>query len=261
MIVGIDYAGIDGGHVTPAQTGAKFAYVRASGGMRDDPTWRRDRDAWAKIATAGAYHWLAWHRDPVAQAHRFIASAGERRPGELPFALDVEADSAAALHMTPDECLAHAETCLRELLDHYGCVAVYTSARVWMDVMGNARSPLFASCPLWLKVPYAWRARNLPHFESVPSFYTLPNPWRLSGAWILQFQGDAVGLPGTLSTVDLNTFLPPPAQAIDMLQRAGITSSYQSFASRVRVFQKMRGLVVDGVIGPKTFAALTQSYP
>lgn len=261
MILGIDYAGIDGGRVEPAKTGAKFAYIRASGGMRDDPRWRQDRDAWAKVAPAGAYHWLAWHRDPVAQAHRFIASAGERRPGELPFCLDVEADSAKALAMTPAECLEHAETCLRELVEHYGCVMIYTSARVWVDVMDNAESPLFAACPLWLKVPYPWRARNQPHLESVPATYTLPRPWRSKDAVMMQFQGDAVGLPGTTSTVDLNKFLALGRGMVStMLRRVGITT-YLTVADGVRRFQRARGLVVDGIVGPRTFAALTQTYP
>ena len=263
MILGIDYAGVDGGRVTPAETGARFAYIRASGALRTDPTWARDRDAWAKVAPAGAYHWLAWHTDPVAQAHRFIASAGERRPGELPFCLDVEADSAAALYMTPAECLAHAEACLREIVAHYGCIMIYTSTRVWADVMNSAPSGLFAKCPLWLKVPYAWRARNQPHLESAPSTYPLPRPWRAAGVWMVQFQGDAVGLPGTTSTVDLNKFVPLGGTSIfvgEMLQRAGITA-YRTLADGVRQFQRKSGLVVDGVVGPRTFAALTQTYP
>src|SRR4029077_6671547 len=131
MILGIDYAGIDGNKINPAATGAHFAYIRASAGMQTDPTWALHRDMWAPVAPAGAYHALAWHTDPVAQAEVFTKCAGARHPGEMPFALDVEADSAAALHLTPAQCLMQAEACLRELVAHYGVIAVYTSARVW----------------------------------------------------------------------------------------------------------------------------------
>lgn len=247
VILGIDYASDDGNRIDPKATGAGFAYIRASIGVHTDPTWSMHRRLWAPVAPAGAYHALAWHTDPIAQAHVFIACAGERRPGELPFALDVEADSATALHMTAAQCLAHTEACLRELVTHYGTIVIYTSARVWADVLGNAPSAAAGSCPLWLKVPYPWRARNAPHLESAPTTYALPSPWRQAA--IVQFQGDAVGLPGTTSTVDLNRF---------EARRADNWTSPDGRTVNVREFQSNHGLTVDGVIGPRTFAALTQ---
>jgi GH25 family lysozyme M1 (1,4-beta-N-acetylmuramidase) len=238
VILGIDYAGVDGNRIDPKATGAGFAYIRASCGMQTDPTWALHRHLWAPVAPAGAYHALAWHTDPVAQAKVFIACAGERAPGELPFAIDVEADSAGALHMTPAACLAHAETCLRELVTHYGTIVVYTSARVWADVLGNLPSVAMGACPLWLKVPYAWNARNAPHLESAPATYQLPVPWQQ--ATMVQFQGDAVGLPGTTSTVDLSRF--------ELRHDASVEPA-----------QAAHGLTVDGIIGPRTFAAITRS--
>lgn len=246
-MLGIDYASIDGNKIDAAATGAHFAYIRASAGMQTDPTWALHRDAWAKVAPAGAYHALAWHTDPVAQAQVFIKCAGERRPGELPFALDVEADSAAALHLTPAQCLAQAEACLRELVNHYGTMVVYTSARVWTDVLGDAPSALFTSCPGWIKVPYPWATRRPPHLESAPATYAIPGPWRTAGSpgvWIVQFQGDAIGLPGTTSTVDLNRF--------------EMHGAYPGVAD-TGAFQTAHGLTPDGVIGPRTFAALTHT--
>lgn len=247
MIYGIDYASVDGNRIDPVATGARFAYIRASGGMQTDPTWAHDRHDWAGDGIpAGAYHALAWHLDAVAQARVFIAAAGERREGEMPFALDIEADSAARLGMTPAECLAHAEECLRELVNHYGSIVVYTSARVWSDVMGDLPSALFSTCPLWLKVPYAWRERRPVRLDSAPKSWSVPPPWGPSsaGTWMIQFQGDALGLPGTTSTVDLNVFLP----------RSSIGVYHGPDA--VKAAQVSAGLVADGVVGPKTFAAL-----
>lgn len=265
MILGIDYASVDGNHISPAETGAKFAYIRASAGLQRDPTWEMHRAIWAAHQIpAGAYHALAWHTDPIAQAKAFVACAGERQPGEMPFALDIEADSATELGMTPAVCLAHAEAVLRELVAEYDTVVIYTSARVWGDVMGGLPSAAFGACPLWLKVPYAWNARNPPHLESRPARWATPAPWRQAssaGTWMLQFQGDALGLPGATSTVDLNGFLAPVnGWAGELLKRAGF-STCQGVVESTRRFQAAHGLVTDGIIGPKTFAALTLPRP
>jgi murein L,D-transpeptidase YcbB/YkuD len=70
---------------------------------------------------------------------------------------------------------------------------------------------------------------------------------------MVQFQGDAVGLPGTTSTVDLNEFLPHSAGSSGydtMLRLSGHPNT--------RAFQAAHGLVADGIIGPKTFAALAR---
>lgn len=256
MILGIDYASVDGNHIEPAKTGARFAYLRASSGLQTDPTWARERNAWGPVAPVGAYHALAWHTDHKAQAEVFIKCAGERRPGELPFALDIEADSAAGLHMSSAQCLAQAEAVLHELVAHYGTIVVYTSTRVWQDVLGDADSAAFSACPLWLKVPYPWRERRPPHPESCPSYTgPLPKPWRYTDCWMVQFQGDAIGLPGTTSTVDLDAFVPNSFATDAALRRAGI-KAYRAVTDGVRLFQKQHGLGVDGIAGPRTFAAL-----
>jgi len=65
-------------------------------------------------------------------------------------------------------------------------------------------------------VPVA--ARNPPHLENIPALAQLPAPWRVPGspgAFIEQFQGDAIGVPGFSSTTDLNLFRTYVASRLD----------------------------------------------
>ena len=86
---------------------------------------------------------------------------------------------------------------------------IYTSARVWHEDLQDIPSPACGTCPGWIKVAYPWKERQAPHPESVPRTVPLPAPWNTTnspGAFIEQFQGDALRVPGFSSTVDLNVF-------------------------------------------------------
>jgi hypothetical protein len=86
--------------------------------------------------------------------------------------------------------------------------------------VGPGEEALPGDCPLWLKVPYRLRARQPldtqpsrePHYGADPhdpaDFYRVPPAWQKTGWQILQYQGDAVGVPGFSATVDVNRFEP-----------------------------------------------------
>lgn len=264
MIEGCDYAGID--RDDPPDVAAShmsFAYVRGAytfnGKSREDAIMKRDRDTWGKHGVPfGAYVILNWHGDePEQLMQTFMKAYGDRRPGELPPALDLEGDSAASLHLTPEQCLERAHRAYDILIKRYGIVSIYTSRRVWRDVFGEQQSRMGYS-PLWIKIGYPWSKHNPPHPESCPSVVPdLPKPWQpasSAGAWAVQYQGDAIHASGFSWTVDLNGWLvrrdsAPSLYVRQLLARHGFGD--------LRSFQKAGNLVADGIVGPKTFAALT----
>lgn len=281
-IDGFDYASVDGNQPPMvANTCAKFVYQRGAFVYKGRPTvdrhMVRDRDEWgAANVPWGAYLILAWDRrgsTPEEQVAKFVDGYGDRRPGELPPALDLEADDAASVGHTHPTALVWAHRAYDALVSRYGQVVIYTSDRVWRDVFGNLISKMGWS-PLWLKTGYPYKTpvdvRKYPDIaaRAYKPIEVIPRPWRswttMPGAWIHQWQGDALGVPGFTSTVDLNrwktfggAYLSRSEWVRSMLQHAGITG-YQSVVAGVRHFQAARELVVDGVVGPRTFAALTR---
>lgn len=266
MITGYDWAGVDGNVLHWDAIGGSFVIVRAAytyNGLHEDNTCRLVRLQAAKHGKVfGAYMILGFRQDdatPEQQADNFIRVYGVRRPGELPPSLDLEADSAAKLGLTVAQCLAWAERAYARLKKAYGTVMIYTSRRVWGDVFGDLSSDM-GEAPLWVKVPYPYKVHNPPHPEACPAdgSYELPKPWAnpaSPGAWIVQYQGDALGVSGFSSTVDCNKFI-----ARTMPDTMWLASKLYvgGNAASVAEWQKYENLAsADGVIGPATFAALT----
>lgn len=264
MINGVDYASVDGNRPPQIEgSGMSFAIVRGAFTYKDrvvaDSFLKRDRDSWRQHnVTFGSYLILSYGSiSPEEQASAFIAAYGDRRPGELPPCLDLESNSADCSIAADTGRLDYAQRAYDVLVQRYGIVMSYTSCYQWHDHFGGKPSRL-GDGPLWIKVPYAYKAHNRPHPETCPSTVSdLPLPWRPAsspGAWIVQYQGDAIGAPGFSAAVDLNGWLvrrdsAPSLWIRQLLARHG--------AEDVRHFQKAKNLVVDGVIGPKTFSALT----
>jgi hypothetical protein len=272
MLTIVDYAVVDGDappvFSAARSAGAVAVAIRGAWGYKGqaaaDKTLARDA---APARAAGlqvlSYLFLDYETNPELQAD-VMAAAYARAEGDLPVALDLEIDT-PPLGTTPASRLAIAERCLTRLQQHFGArgVQIYTSLEQWGDHFGDLPSSALGACPLWLKIPYAWKARNAPHLPGPMT--ELPRPWRDAsspGAWSVQFQGDALGFPGFSSTVDLSYFVPFRAGAPDA--RAPYVASAIACAgpevlpTALPAWQAAHGLAADSIGGPATFAALTR---
>jgi GH25 family lysozyme M1 (1,4-beta-N-acetylmuramidase) len=273
VIWGLDYASVDGngtpdlGRAWPSgKLKMGFLYVRAAWGTYQDPDMATGRDLATKERIPfGAYLFLRYPElghpapSPEEQAGAFASALGDKRPGEMPPVVDIEFPGKRGrvdTGMTAAQALDWAVRAVSYLEARYGCVGVYTSERVWREDLGNAAAPLLAGCPLWVKTPY-WRGPRQPadwdHTGDVP----VPQPWH-GAAWIQQFQGDAIGVPGFRGTVDLNRFLVATDNPVDP-RHTWIAARLKGKATAD--FQRSVGLQADGVIGPRTFAALCEVSP
>lgn len=287
-ILGIDYASVDGNKppdlAKAKKTGMAYAIVRATYGLTRDGAFQRD---WVPLRKAGivrgAYMFPVMHksRAPEPQVAAFVASitaAGGILPGvDLPPVLDVEFPKGIqATGMTRLQCLDWVHRAASLLEDTFECLPIlYTSARVWdgqdEDSLDADRIPVpdLVDCPLWLaRYPYKLRIASHHRPEERDGLKIPPVPVQLGDArdvWFHQYQGDAKGFPGFSSTVDLNRFFPlsrsaTPNERARWVQRKlglkvdGIWGPRTEAA--VRKFQTAALLADDGVIDPKTFAAL-----
>ncbi len=288
MIVGVDYASVDEDK-TPdyaalrracaaAGSTAGFAIMRGAYGTWADPVVQRDwRAASAAGLTCGAYLFLrlpvrGYSGTPEDQVSTFARSVGTLTSADLVPILDVEDAGLAA----QDELdLVHrAWSTMRSI---YGVSPmIYTSNRVWVEDLDDLPAGEMVDSPLWLAKPWPWPLRTVAQLSPVPFSDpanprdpVVPAPWGARNWWIHQYQGDALPVPGFTSTVDLSRFrvmgggTGETGDRVAWLQRrigAVVTRTFDAAtAARVRSFQSAHGLVVDGVVGPRTFAAVAWS--
>jgi lysozyme len=265
-----------------AQVPIDFAIIRASGGGGPDQYFR---STWPKLKAAGLvrgpYLFLSfprnggWPSNPVTQARAFITTVGNLDESDLAPALDVEADTWQKTGMRPPQLLEGVRSAWKTLRDYYGVAPIiYTSRRVWIEVLGNLPAPDLAESPLWVK-DYPYKVRSPAHYDPQPFADgrlnpRVPAPWGdATNWWIHQYQGDALGLPGFSRTVDMNRFNTMVRGAAGdrvrwVQRRLGIPQSgaFDAATERaLRAFQNKKGIDADGVINPRTFAYLSRSTP
>jgi GH25 family lysozyme M1 (1,4-beta-N-acetylmuramidase) len=289
-VIGVDYASVDSNeHIdwgAAARAGVDFAIVRGAYGAWIDPTLKRD---WNALAAAGlvrgAYLYLRCPRlghpspaTPQAQALalvRAIQEAGPRSPFDLPPTVDVEfpGNGRVETGLTAVQAVDWVMRAWRTLRDAFGVAPiVYTSARVWKEDLANLPATELAESPAWLaRYPFKTRIGAVTERGVVSqlAWPPVPPPWGdASNVWIHQYQGDALRAPGFGGTVDLNRFRSMARGAtgdrVRWVQRRLGRSQSGTFDADldkvVRTFQRMSGLDQDGIIGPRTFAALCWSH-
>jgi len=286
MLVCVDWASVDGNGPPDFETfkrvctergsRAVIAIIRGAWGIQRDLTVVRD---WKRAMDAGlicsSYLYLrmpirGFSATPEQQVAAFAESVqslgtlGSKR--DMAPCLDVEDSGLPAVQE-----LELVRRAWAEMQRAFGVPPViYTSARVWAEDLHNLPAADLTTSPLWLAKPWPWKTRSPAVFSGVDGVEfdpTTPPPWGPHNWWMHQYQGDAYPVPGFTKTVDLSRFRMMRVGEIGqrvawVRQRLGLPAGNGALFSidmvkPVREFQMRKGITVDGVIGPQTFAALT----
>lgn len=148
---------------------------------------------------------------------------------------------------------------------------MYTSKRVWDEILkGHAAGPLI-NCPLWIAKPWPWPIGSPVHLDGAPGYNPTTIP-QFNDAWMLyQFQGDGVGMPGfSPGAVDMNRVNIVKRGASGgtvkwIQERAGNLAVDGDFGPatevRVKEIQAQYALAADGIVGVDTFTLLSWLNP
>lgn len=285
MTFGIDYASVDGNRppdFTAAKAvGLRFAFVRAAYSTWTDVTCSRDR---AAIRSAGLIYgaYLFPVMDvgapPPEDQVRVFLSGAQLLPGhDFAPVLDLEwpkGISATGRSRTEiADWVRRARVAIRTATGVDPIV--YSSARVLdgsdSDAMSGAADDAVRGCPAWCaRYPFKTRIPAVIDADSMSHLAPPPVPRALGDEdawWLHQYQGDAIGLPGFSSTVDVDRFslLVHGARGtrVAWVQRRlsmaeGSPAVWDAaMEDAVAEFQADHGLAADRIIGPATFAALS----
>jgi lysozyme len=290
MLFGVDTASV-AGNKNVSWTRAKaegpisFAFVRSNWGTTVDSFFTKE---WDKLKSAGliggTYMFLRFRNAkhpkapaPKEQAQVMIDAVGQRleRKRDFPPVVDVEFPGKGAVEtgMTPQQLLDGIRIAWDMLAQHFGVPPIiYTSGRVWKEDLRNIPAPSMMESPLWL-ARYPFKSgqpaiRDAARAAKIDP--PVPVPWGDKDNWFIhQYQGDATQMPGfPTGNVDMNRFNTVSKgdkggnvrwvqRRLKLPTQSGTMD--QSTESALRAFQTSRGLTADGVVGPKTFAALCWS--
>lgn len=269
--LGVDYANTDtinkpgvAGFTQAKDAGAKIiiprgVFGRPASGQAPvflDAYWARDKD---DVVAAGlnrsSYLFVCVPTktkpapDPDVQVAAFYGYvqlakpvAGQKPHDMVPF-FDVEMESDL---LSPDEYYDWILEVARLLRTAFGVwPGMYTSERVWTEILNNHAAGDLINCPLWIAKPWPWATGTPVHLDGAPSYNPTTIP-EFDNAWMIyQYQGDGLGMPG---------FAPG---AVDMSRMNIVKRGAKG--GTVRWIQARAGdLVVDGDFGPQTEARIKQ---
>lgn len=181
---------------------------------------------------------------PETQAESFLAMIGTPNKRRLPPAIDVEGKRGGLSSKDELDWVRRAYQTIRQAIG--APPMVYTSWMYWVDPDGLANQPapdMVESVGWWKYWPFPTRspAHYDPDQIANLGHPATPPPW--GGQWIVQqYQGDALGYPGFISTIDLDR--------INVL-REGATGDTVKWIQR-----RLGSVVVDGIWGPQTTTAV-----
>ena len=284
MSIGIDYAHVDDNappnFLAARGAGARFVITRAIYGRpfssstkrpEVDSTWTRDKDAIAAAGIVrGAYLFVCYPRngtytpEPEEQAQAFIDYVELIAGKDFVPMFDVEERTSLTAEDTFQWTLRVAQT----LHAHYGVwPMMYTSALDWHEMLHDHAAGDLINCPLWIAKPWPMEVREPAHLDGALAYspHTIAQFGDSTNWALYQYQGDALNFPGFDKTVDISRFNTlakgTTGDAVKKLQQQlGITvdgSFGPMTESALMAFQVKYQLGADGVVGPKTFAALS----
>ena len=150
---------------------------------------------------------------------------------------------------------------------------MYTSDRVWTEVLKNHAAGQLINCPLWIAKPWPWATGTPVHLDGAPGYNptTIPE-FGDSTNWIIyQYAGDALGMPGfSPGATDTNrvNLVKRGAKGtiVKWIQaRAGNLTVDGDFGpnteARIKQLQTAYVLTADGIVGADTFTLLTWLNP
>lgn len=271
----VDYAKVDGNETPNLEAfkaaGGVGAIVRLTWGTLVDSTVARDRQRIEDAdLTFGAYAYVRAPKPgapvprPKEQLRVACAALGKLHRANLPLTIDVEEDGST---LSPIQLHEWYHEAWRFSADEYGVAPIeYTSARYQREVLHDIPPGEMDQSPLWLAW-YPIKERS-PAVLDQSGFADPPIPaaWGdHDNAWLHQDQGDARGVPGFSSTVDVDRFrlLRQGARGdrVRWVQKrlpgVGVDGAFAGETARgLESFQRREGLEVDHVVGLRTFARL-----
>ena len=210
----------------------------------------------------------------VAAFHGYVQlnkpTVGKKPHDMVPF-FDVEMDSDV---LSADEYYDWILEVAKLMRSAFGAwPGMYSSERVWTEVLKDHAAGQLINCPLWIAKPWPKPVGSPVQLDGMPGYSpkTIPE-FGDSTAWVIyQFAGDALGMPGfTPGATDTNRCnivkRGNKGTIVKWIQaRAGNVVVDGDFGpktdARIKELQTKYALAADGIVGIDTFTLLTWLNP